>query len=140
MRLEIRRRRVEVTEELRAHLVERLRLALGRFRRYIGEVRVYLRDVNGPRGGASKVCRVVVEVPRDGRVVVTGADAEIAVAITRTASRAGFAVRRCVKRRLARRRRPRRPGRRLPPVPAGAPGKAGDVWQHQGEGAIHAAR
>src|SRR5207244_679634 len=33
MRLEIRRRGVKVTEELRAHVKERLRLALGRFAR-----------------------------------------------------------------------------------------------------------
>jgi ribosome-associated translation inhibitor RaiA len=78
MRLEIRRRGVEVTERLREHIVERLRLALGRFARSVGEVRVYLRDVNGPRGGTDKVCRVVVEVPRDGRVVVTGAAADAA--------------------------------------------------------------
>src|SRR5437764_13261386 len=111
MRLEIRRRGVEVTEELRAHIAERLRLALGRFAGYVGEVRVYLRDVNGHRGGADKVCRVVVEVPRYGQVVVSGADADVSAAITRTASRAGFALRRHLKRRLARRRRPRRPVR-----------------------------
>lgn len=104
MRLEIRRRDVEVTRKLREHIVERLRLALGRFSRSIGEVRVYLRDVNGPRGGTDKVCRVVVEVPRFGTVVVTGVDADIFAAVTRTVNRAGFAVRRQVKRRLARRR------------------------------------
>jgi hypothetical protein len=57
-----------------------------------------------------------VEVPRDGRVVVTGTDTEVSTAITSTASRAGFAVRRRVKRRLSRRRRS---GRGVPLVPAG---------------------
>jgi ribosome-associated translation inhibitor RaiA len=107
MRVEIRRRGMKVTEELRVHLRERLRLALGRFARSIDLVRVYLRDVNGPRGGLSKKCRVVVELPRRGRVVMTGVDTDIFTAITRTASRARFAVRRHVKRRLAR-RHPRR--------------------------------
>jgi putative sigma-54 modulation protein len=137
MRLEIRRSGVKVTEGLRAHIVERLRLALGRFARYIGEVWVYLRDVNGPRGGTDKECRIVVEVPHAGRVVVTGADAEIYAAITRTAGRAGFAVRRHVKRRLARRRPPRRSGRGAQPPAgvlvgagtfSGAPGETDDVW------------
>jgi ribosome-associated translation inhibitor RaiA len=118
MRLEIRRRGVKVTEELRTYLKERLRLALGRFGRYIGLVRVYLRDVNGPRGGADKKCRIVVELPPRGRVVVTGVDADIRAAIFSTANRAGFAVRRHVKRRRERRRLPRRRVRNLPRVAA----------------------
>lgn len=134
MRLEIRRRGVEVTEGLRAHVEERLRLALGRFAAYVGEVRVYLRDVNGPRGGTDKVCRVVVEVPRYGRVVVAGADADVFEAVARTASRARFAVRRRVKRRLAR-RRPSRRRREAETVPAGMPEEAekkgDDVWRRQ---------
>lgn len=116
MRLEIRQRGMKVTEELRDHVRERLQLALGRFTRSIGRVRVYLRDVSGPRGGLSKKCRIVVELPRRGRVVVTGVDADIFAAITRTASRTRFAVRRYLKQRLARRRPPRRSVRGAPLV------------------------
>ena len=118
MRLEIRRRGVKVTEELRTYLKERLRLALTRFGRHIDLVRVYLRDVNGPRGGLGKKCRIVVELPPRGRVIVTGADTDIRAAITATVSRAGFAVKRHVKRRRARRRTPRRPVRGVPLVAA----------------------
>jgi putative sigma-54 modulation protein len=114
MRLEIRRRGVKVTEELRIHVKERLRVALGRFARHIDLVRVYLRDVNGPRGGLGKKCRIVVELPPRGRVVVTGADTDISAAITGTATRAGFAVKRHVKRRRTSRRPPRRPAGRVP--------------------------
>lgn len=111
MRLEIRQRGRKVTDELRVHVRERLQLALGRFARSIAQVWVYLRDVNGPRGGLSKKCRIVVELPRRGRVVVTGVDTDIFAAITRTASRTRFAVRRNVKQRLARRRLLRQPAR-----------------------------
>lgn len=114
MRLEIRQRGMKVTEELRVHVRGRLRLALGRFARSIAQVWVYLRDVNGPRGGLSKKCRIVVELPRRGRVVVTGLDTDIVATVTRTASRAKFAVRRHLKQRLARRRPPRRPARGVP--------------------------
>jgi hypothetical protein len=146
--MELRRRSVEVTEQLRAHIAERLRLALGRFVGYVGEVRVYLRDVNGPRGGADKECRIVVELPRYGRVVVAGAGADLAAAITRTASRAGFAVWRRVKRRLARRRPPRRPGPGAVPAMAGLavdvgefswPGETEGRWPRHREGAGDAA-
>jgi putative sigma-54 modulation protein len=111
MRLEIRRRGVKVTEELRTYLKERLRLTLGRFARHIGLVRVYLRDVNGPRRGPGKKCRMVVELPPRGRVIVASVDTAISAAIARTASRAGFALKRHVHRRRARRRPPRRPAR-----------------------------
>ena len=114
MRLEIRQRGMKVTNELRVHVRERLRLALGRFARSIAQVWVYLRDVNGPRGSLSKICRIVVELPRRGRVVVTGKDSDVYAAITRTANRAKFAVRRHVKQRLARRRPSRRPANDVP--------------------------
>jgi putative sigma-54 modulation protein len=123
MRLEIRRRGVKVTEELRAYLKERLRFALGRFARYIDLLRVYLRDVNGPRGGVGKKCRIVVELPPRGRVVVTGEDTDILAAIANAAGRARFAVKRHVKRRRANRRPSRRPTRGVPQMAASAPGK-----------------
>lgn len=121
MRLEIRRRGVNVTEKLRDYLKERLRLALGRFGHHIDLVRVYLRDVNGPRGGLDKKCRIVVELRRGRPVVVTGTGTEASAAITSTASRAGFAVRRRLKRWLARRRPLRRPVRPVSTVAYGVP-------------------
>lgn len=104
MRLEIRQRGIEVTEELRSHVRQRLQGALGRFAGSIERVRVYLRDVNGPRGGVAKRCRIAVELRRRGSVVVTGLAPDIFAAIGRTASRTKFAVRRRLKHRLARRR------------------------------------
>jgi ribosome-associated translation inhibitor RaiA len=109
MRLEIRRRGVKVTEKLRAYLKERLSLELSRFSRHIDLVRVYLRDINGPRGSLGKKCRIVVELPPRGHVIVTGTDTDLRAAIAETVSRAGFAVKRHVKRRRTRRRLARRP-------------------------------
>ena len=116
MRLEIRRRDVEITEDLRTYLEERLWLALGHFDSHVKVVRAYLRDVNGPRGGLDKLCRIVVELDRRGRVVVTGMDTDIRAAVGVAAIRAGVAVKRHVKRGRARRRPPR--GRTLPLVAA----------------------
>lgn len=111
MRFEIRSRGVKFTEELRNHLDERLRLALERFGHHIDLVRVYLREVTGTRGCLGKVCRIVVELPPRGRVIVTGTDDDIQAAVTATAARAGFAVRRHVMRRRTRRRLTGRPER-----------------------------
>jgi ribosome-associated translation inhibitor RaiA len=122
MRLEIRRRGVRVTEELRSYIRERLWLALGRFARHIGSIRIYLRDVNGPRGGRDKKCRIVVELPPRGRVVVTTEDTDISAAIVSAAARARFAVKRHIKRRRAMRRPPRHSTRRVSLMAASAYG------------------
>jgi len=111
MRLEIRRRGVEVTARLREYIVERLRLTLGRFTRAIGAIRVYLRAGNGARP-ADKLCRMVVELPRHGRVVVSGVDGAAPAAVTRAAIRAASSVQRRLNRKLAWRRRRRGESRR----------------------------
>ena len=108
MRLEIRRRGVTITDKLRTYLKERLRLAFGRFAHRIDLIRVYLREVKGPRGRMGKNCRIVAELPPRGRVILTGEAANVSAAIANTAKRAGFAVRR----HLLRRRASRRPSRR----------------------------
>ncbi len=108
MRVEIRRRRLEVSDYLRAHIERRLRAALGRFERRVGQIRVYLRDVNGPRGGVDKRCRIVVHLPPCGRAVVSGAGDDAYAVVTRTAERSGRAVKRRLQRKVARRRSGRR--------------------------------
>ena len=69
-------------------------LRLGRFGDQVRRVSIYLADVNGPRGGEDKLCRIVVEVLGHGRVVVEDADHDLTVAIDRAADRVGQAVRR----------------------------------------------
>lgn len=104
MKLEMRCRSVKAADELRDHLEERLGADLGRFGRHVSLVRVYLRGGNGRLGGPGERCRIVVEMPPRGRVVVMGADTDIRAAITITANRAGFAVKRHLQRRRTRRR------------------------------------
>ena len=113
MRFEIRRRGVEVLEELRSYLKDRLGLALKRFARHVDLVRVYLWDVDGPRGGVSQTCRIVVEVPPRGRVIVTETDTEIRAAIAGATNRVASSLKRHVQRRWTRRRPTLRKARRM---------------------------
>jgi putative sigma-54 modulation protein len=113
MRVEIRRRRLEITDGLLTHIERRLRTALRRFARRVGSVWVYLRDVNGPRGGADKRCRIVIDLRPGGRAVTTGAGPDPYAVVARTAARSARTVKRHLKRGVGRRRRPRRAGRRL---------------------------
>lgn len=110
MHVEIRRRRLGVNEGLRDHIERQIRAALGRFARRVGRVRVYLGDVNGPRGSVDKRCRIVVDLPPGGRAVASGADSDPYAAVARTAASSGRAVKRHLKRKVSPRRRRRGTG------------------------------
>jgi putative sigma-54 modulation protein len=96
----IRARGFSITGGLRAHVERRLAFALDRFVEQVARVSVTMGDVNGPRGGRDKSCRVEVLV-RDGRAVrATALDADAYAAI-------GAAVRRAARglgRRMGRER------------------------------------
>jgi putative sigma-54 modulation protein len=72
----------------------RLQFALGRFGERVGRVDVHLYDVNGPRGGIDKCCRLVARLPGQEAVVVEETDSNINALIDRAAQRLGEAVRR----------------------------------------------
>jgi ribosome-associated translation inhibitor RaiA len=106
MQVDVRRQGLEVGEEARQRLDRRLDFARGRFERRIAKVTVYLAELNGPRGGVDKSCRIVVRVRRSGEVVVEDRDADLYVLIDRAANRVGQAVLSEFGRRRARRNRP----------------------------------
>jgi putative sigma-54 modulation protein len=66
MQIEVRFRGIESSEPLREHAVHRAHAHLSRFGPELGKVIVRLDDVNGPRGGFDKRCRVTVQGPRLG--------------------------------------------------------------------------
>lgn len=63
MRLDVRSRSFLVTEALREFVERKAQFALGRFAPRFDECQVVFEDVNGPRGGIDKSCRVVVRGP-----------------------------------------------------------------------------
>ena len=69
---------------LEEYLERRLRFAIGRFEDRVTAVRVWLEDVNGPRGGIDKRCAIEV----DGALGLRRAevcDADLRVAVDRAA-------------------------------------------------------
>jgi len=98
MRIDVRGHEIAVTREIRNHVERRLQFALGRFGRHVRRVTVRLSDVNGPRGGADKTCRIAVAMPRHQGMVVEDADASLYVAVDRAAERAGRMVTRYLTR------------------------------------------
>ena len=100
MKFSIRGRHIGLTEALLAHVERRLRFALSRFGQKIRQVAVQLTDLNGPRGGVDKQCRVTATLSPSGRVMVEEIDAALHTAIDRAAER----LERSVVRELERRR------------------------------------
>ena len=112
MRIEIQTRGFELTEGLREHAERRLQFALSWAASEVRAVRVCLFDVNGPRGGNDKRCRIQIPLSGSPNVVVEDAEADLYVAIDRAADR----VERTMARRLGRLRE-----HRHPPVEAAPP-------------------
>jgi putative sigma-54 modulation protein len=100
MKIDIRARGFELTEGLRQHAERRLSFALGWASYDVRKVTVCLFDVNGPRGGEDKCCRIQVALPKAQDVVIEDTEADLYIAIDRAAER----VERSVTRRLERQR------------------------------------
>jgi putative sigma-54 modulation protein len=100
MQFEIHSQNVRISQPLRVHIERRLNFALERFAMRIAKVSVSVGDLNGPKGGIDKRCRVAIVLAPSTMIVMEAQDSNIYVAIDRVADKAG----RCVGSRLKRRR------------------------------------
>lgn len=98
MQLQVRARNMVLTEALRVHAERRVQFALSRFGDRIRRVAVQLGDVNGPRGGEDKICRLEVLLSPSGEVRAEESDADLYATIDRAAERAGRSVGRVLTR------------------------------------------
>ena len=98
MLIEIQSQGFSLTHALREYTERRLHFALARVGDRIRRVRVRLADVNGPRGGIDKGCRIHVMLNGLATVVIEDTEAELYLAIDRAADRAGRSVARRVTR------------------------------------------
>jgi hypothetical protein len=102
MQLSIRSHAVTLDPDLRERAGRRAAAALGRFAR-LGRVTLTVADVNGPRGGDDKLCRLRVALGGRREVVIDARHATLGAAIDVACERAAQAV----GRELAFGRRPR---------------------------------
>jgi len=113
MHIHVSGNRISIGERLRDHIEERLESALGRLDGWVQKATVYLDDVNGPRGGVCKLCRVVVTANGIETVVVTETGESVQASVSRAIRRAASALRRRVRqrrdRKTAGRNRPQSP-------------------------------
>jgi putative sigma-54 modulation protein len=85
-------------QDLPDHIERRLRFALARFAGRIQKIFVFLHDLNGPKGGVDKLCRILVKTRGLGVVVVSVSDSDWAVAVDRATTRVGQSVAKHVER------------------------------------------
>jgi len=98
MKYEIVARDFQLTDSLRTYIEKRINFTFnGRFDQ-LKRICVRLSDINGPRGGIDKRCRIQISLPRLKDVVVDDTESNLYVAIDRAVDRAG----RTVNRRLTR--------------------------------------
>lgn len=87
MKIEIRSSNVPLSQPLHDHTARRLGFALRTLAEHIDHVVVRLVDLNGPRGGLDKLCRMVVSLRSAGRLIVEATDADAYVAVSQAARR-----------------------------------------------------
>jgi hypothetical protein len=94
----------DTDKELRTRVAETLETALDPVRSRLHWVDVYLTDLNGPRGGPDKRCRVVAHLPT-GPVVVSRTGRDPVAAVAAAAVRCRRLIRNRLRKRWGRRRR-----------------------------------
>jgi putative sigma-54 modulation protein len=104
MQFEIRGRETGISRVLRDHIERRLRFALDRFAGRIRRVHVTLRDLNGPRGGIDKCCKLAISLVRPSMIVLESHASNVYAAIDRVADKAANCIGRTLKRPHARNR------------------------------------
>lgn len=117
MKIEIRTRRLLLTEAVRRHVVRRLEHALRHWRVWVESVEVQLTKVTLPAGEeGGSLCRVLVRLAQLPAIVITDLGADLFAVIDEATAEAG----RNVDRRMALRLRTKRRFGMLHARPTGA--------------------
>ncbi|OYW20847.1 MAG: hypothetical protein B7Z55_06685 [Planctomycetales bacterium 12-60-4] len=104
MRVNLTVKGVAKTPTLDRLLHHKLHYAFDQFGHWVRHVAMVLEDVNGPKGGVDKRCRVTVSVPRHPMVVVDGRGADLLAVVTDAIDRVTQSLARLRDRRHTRRR------------------------------------
>jgi ribosome-associated translation inhibitor RaiA len=87
MRIHVRSRKIDVSDELKGFIAGRLTRALNRFEDRIRDVSVLITDTNGPKGGTDKLMRIRVLISGCERVVLTVFGSNLSLMVDNAAGR-----------------------------------------------------
>lgn len=125
--IDLRSSNLPISVALREHVTRRLHFAVGRFGHRLERIVVRVVDVNGPKGGPDKRCRILARLsPAESaeRVVVEATDSDAYAAVSQAAIRLDERVARALTKKGARRLAERRVG--PPSRPSASRARAGD--------------
>jgi ribosome-associated translation inhibitor RaiA len=89
----------DLVDALRNYVERKLHFSLGRFISRLGRVTVKIADINGPRGGVDKACRISAEMLPGRKLIWQEAvDANLFVAVDHATERIGRSFGRAVAR------------------------------------------
>jgi ribosome-associated translation inhibitor RaiA len=94
MQVHIRALSFSLTSGLQGAVLHHVERTLADFGQWVDKVVVRLSDINGPRGGQDKLCRIVVSLVPSGGFIAQATDSDMYAAIRRAADRAGAMVKR----------------------------------------------
>lgn len=89
----------ELTQALQDYTHKRLSYAVSFASEYIQRITVRLSDINGPRGGEDKRCKLVLKMQGMPSVVIEDTESNLYAAIDRAVERAGRTLARALKRK-----------------------------------------
>lgn len=101
MNIETRAKHLTLSDALREHIRQKLELVARRFGTRVDGVVVRLTDVNGPRGGSDKRCRILVRKASQPSFVVQALCADAYDAVTQAVSVLDERLERAGRRRQA---------------------------------------
>ncbi len=104
MRLSLTLKGVDRNPSLDRLLEQKLHFAFDQFGRWVRGVALAVEDLNGPKGGVDKRCRVSVHVPRHPGVVVVGRGSDLMAVVAEAIDRTAQTLARLRDRRHARRK------------------------------------
>jgi putative sigma-54 modulation protein len=99
MTIAIRVRGIEWTDELRKEVERSVEFAVDRYHAHVSHVSVYLMDLNGPKGGADKLCQITAELRRGGNaVLILEKGSEVVPTVHRAVGRLRYQIGRGIQR------------------------------------------
>ena len=107
MQIDIQARQFSLTRALNYYTERRIRFALTRFEERISRISIWLSDVNGPKGGRDKHCRLHLVLAGKPDVIVEDTQVNLYAAINRAVDRASRTLVRKLDRQQSRMHRSR---------------------------------
>mgnify|MGYP000663423312 CR=1 FL=1 len=106
MKVLIHSSNVTLSKKARQFIQRKISSTLQRFDSGVKQVDLYLKDVNGPKGGIDKECTINIQADDRKQVVVSGKAGSIFSVVKQCAVKAKLLLAKRTKRKTAQRRKP----------------------------------